>query len=139
VWQGAYSTSKAALHSLTDTLDVELRPLGVRAMLLAPGVIQSNIGINAFTNATPPPADSLYTDFHEHIPDTRKYTHHPSTTPADVFARKVVNAALAPTPARYLALGHMSWFVYLLTWLPRSLRLDIFWKTNVKSISGKSA
>jgi 1-acylglycerone phosphate reductase len=39
--QGIYSSSKAALHSLTDTLRCELKPLGISVVLVAPGVISN--------------------------------------------------------------------------------------------------
>jgi short-subunit dehydrogenase len=45
-WGGPYSSSKAALHSLTDTLDMELRPLGVHVMLIALDSTRSNIAAN---------------------------------------------------------------------------------------------
>ena len=41
---GIYSSSKAAVHSLTDALRVELRPFNIRAMIVAPGAITSNLG-----------------------------------------------------------------------------------------------
>ena len=42
-WTGIYNASKAALHSYTETLEMECRPLGVNVMLVAPGSIVSNI------------------------------------------------------------------------------------------------
>jgi hypothetical protein len=104
---------------------MDLRPLGVCVMLLAPGMIRSNIDENSAANTSVPPMDSLYTAFYKKIPDSRKFTQNPRTTPADTFAREVAAAALASTPSRYLALGHSSWLVYLLTWLHRSFNFDI--------------
>jgi 1-acylglycerone phosphate reductase len=135
---GTYSATKAALHSFSESLDMELCPFGVRVMLLAPGMIRSNIGENAAALRVAPPADSLYTAFHKHLPDSRKFTQHSSTTPADAFARAVVDAALAQRPPRYLSIGHASWFVYLLTWLPYSRRLDMLWKAFGKAITEKA-
>jgi NAD(P)-dependent dehydrogenase (short-subunit alcohol dehydrogenase family) len=34
---GIYCLSKAAIHSMTDTLRMELKPFGVDAMVVAPG------------------------------------------------------------------------------------------------------
>lgn len=41
-----YASSKAAVHSLTDSLRVELRPFGVRVVLVMPGAIRSHFGAN---------------------------------------------------------------------------------------------
>lgn len=34
---GIYCLSKAAIHSMTDTLRMELKPFGVHVMVVAPG------------------------------------------------------------------------------------------------------
>ncbi|KAI7864936.1 hypothetical protein BDF14DRAFT_1731319 [Spinellus fusiger] len=36
-WAGIYSMSKAAVHSLTDALRLELKPFGINVVLVAPG------------------------------------------------------------------------------------------------------
>ena len=46
-WAGIYAMSKAAVHSLTDTLRMELAPFGIQAVVIAPGSIQSNFGKNS--------------------------------------------------------------------------------------------
>jgi short-subunit dehydrogenase len=57
----AYGMSKFALRSLANSLDPELRPLGVKVTLISPGFVASNIGRvdndgNLRTkNETPPP------------------------------------------------------------------------------------
>jgi short-subunit dehydrogenase len=44
-FQGFYNASKAALHSYTDTLRMECRPLKLKIVLVAPGAIKSNISV----------------------------------------------------------------------------------------------
>lgn len=39
-WNGVYCASKAAVHSLTDALRMEMKPFGVDVMLIAPGAIK---------------------------------------------------------------------------------------------------
>ena len=39
-WNGTYSAAKAAVHMLTDALRVELRPFGLKVVLVAPGGIR---------------------------------------------------------------------------------------------------
>ncbi|GJN88368.1 hypothetical protein Rhopal_001334-T1 [Rhodotorula paludigena] len=43
-WTGIYNASKAALHSLTETLRMEVKGLGINVMLVAPGAITSQFG-----------------------------------------------------------------------------------------------
>jgi NAD(P)-dependent dehydrogenase (short-subunit alcohol dehydrogenase family) len=40
-WGGTYCAAKSAVHTFSDVLDMELRPLGIKLVLLAPGSIKS--------------------------------------------------------------------------------------------------
>lgn len=57
-WAGIYSLSKAAVHSMTDALRLELEPFGVQVVLVAPGSIKSNFG-HAATNTVSIPEGKL--------------------------------------------------------------------------------
>ena len=43
-WTAVYGSSKAALHSLTQSLQNELSGFGIHVMLVAPGAIKSSFG-----------------------------------------------------------------------------------------------
>ena len=46
-WSGGYAASKAAMHSISQTLAMELRPLGIRVLNVAPGGVRSRIAEHA--------------------------------------------------------------------------------------------
>ncbi|PKU65750.1 Glucose and ribitol dehydrogenase like 2 [Dendrobium catenatum] len=48
-WAGAYTTSKDALHALTDTLRLD-KPFGIRVITMVPGAIRSNIGNSSLSS-----------------------------------------------------------------------------------------
>ncbi|KAJ7472352.1 hypothetical protein B0H11DRAFT_1351998 [Mycena galericulata] len=48
---GAYAASKAAVHALAETLAIEVAPLGVRVLLVAPGAFRTAIYRQAFDTA----------------------------------------------------------------------------------------
>jgi 1-acylglycerone phosphate reductase len=58
-WGGLYSASKAAVHSISDALRMELAPFGVKVSVVSPGAIKSNIGDNNL-KAFHLPEDSFY-------------------------------------------------------------------------------
>lgn len=57
-----YAASKAALHSITDNLQMECRPFGVNVMLLVPGGVKSHIAKNSSERYILP-ENSLYKNF----------------------------------------------------------------------------
>jgi short-subunit dehydrogenase len=59
-WSAAYSATKSAVHSLTDAMRLELTPLGIRVILVAPGVVQSKFGSKASSGVASIKQDTLY-------------------------------------------------------------------------------
>ena len=105
---------------------MELRPFNIKVMLLALGMIHSNIGANTKAKHSQPPSNSLYDRFRTNI-DARlgKGTDVMST---EAFAKKTVDAALSASPPAYLSFGGQAqgaWFVSL---IPRATRLNLLWK-----------
>lgn len=92
----AYCSSKAALHSLTDALRVELAPFGVRVVLVQPGGVRSSFGDHA-EEGLRLPADSLYIPIEAGI-QARAQAGQQGATSTEIFVAPVVDSLLRPTP-----------------------------------------
>lgn len=119
---GAYCASKAALHALTDALRMELRLLGIAVVSIQPGAVASRFGQTASEGleryAEP---ESLYQGFAEAI-QRRARISQQGAMPAEVFAAKVADRLLRPSPPAVIRLGPMSTLLPLLGRLPTPLR-----------------
>ncbi|KAJ5366798.1 hypothetical protein N7541_000739 [Penicillium brevicompactum] len=108
VFGSVYNASKAALHSFSDTLRVELAPFGVHVTTIVTGGVQSRI---ARTDRTLKPG-SLYTPIEEEYLTRVKHSQH-NAMPHETYARSVVSQVLyGSAPWRWLwpwARGHQSW------------------------------
>ncbi|KAI7864910.1 hypothetical protein BDF14DRAFT_1997469 [Spinellus fusiger] len=93
-WAGIYSMSKAAVHSLTDALRLELKPFGVNVVLVAPGAVASRF----LDNSAP----------YINIPDD--------------FAKYIVPRVLRKSPSSYITYGSYSFSGLILYYIPVSLR-----------------
>ncbi|THH33111.1 hypothetical protein EUX98_g1054 [Antrodiella citrinella] len=106
-WMGMYAATKAALHSITETLWMECKALNVDVMLLVPGQVTSNIAVNGIA-AFDMPENSLYRRYFKNILERVAYSQSAGAIPADEFSRAVVSASLSTSPPRTWVLG-MFW------------------------------
>jgi hypothetical protein len=129
------------VHTFSDVLDMELRPLGIKLVLLAPGSIKSNIGVNQTAAHVPAPADTLYTAHRANIHARLSISQNAESVPTDVFARKTVDALLKPNPPRFMSMAprRRGWGIFILGWLPRSMRLNLTWDMYSKPIKSVDA
>jgi len=100
---GAYSASKAAVHSIGETLQVELRGSGVSCTTLHPGFVESNISRVDNTG-----------HFHPERKDPRPAK---LMWPTDRAARCMVNA-IAKRKKVYVFTGHGKVLVFIGRYLP---------------------
>lgn len=120
----AYNASKAALHAYSSTLRVELQPFDVKVIVVVTGGIQSNI---ARTDRQLP-EDSLYLPVNAEYQRRLKHSQE-GAMPAEMYAEKVVAAALQRNPARELWKGNKASLVWFVShFLPSWFKDFYFWR-----------
>jgi NAD(P)-dependent dehydrogenase (short-subunit alcohol dehydrogenase family) len=99
----AYCSSKAAIHSLTDGLRMELKPFGIRVVTIQPGGVRSSFGDHA-SEALRLPPDSLYQPAAAGV-RARAQAGQQGAMPAAKFAVPVVDRLLHDPPPRVIRYG----------------------------------
>lgn len=103
---GAYCASKAAVHSLTDALRMELAPFAIEVMEVQPGAIESNFGANASQHAEQLISEaSPWWPLREGI-RARANVSQEKPTPAAEFAAGLLRATRRSPRPRLLRLGN---------------------------------
>jgi NAD(P)-dependent dehydrogenase (short-subunit alcohol dehydrogenase family) len=120
-FSGAYSSSKAAVHSLSDGLRMELAPFGIDVVTIQPGGVRSAFGNHA-EEAIRLPEDSVYRPVEAGI-RARAQAGQQGATPVQEFIEPVVNALLRPSPPAVIRGGKNS---VRLPLLKKLLPLQVF-------------
>jgi len=116
----AYCSSKAAIHSLTDALRMELAPFGIHVVSIQPGGVRSSFGNHAEA-AIRLPDDSIYRPVEAGI-RARAQAGQKGAMPAEQFVGPVVDALLLNPPPRIVRGGTGSRRLPLLKrWLPAAM------------------
>ena len=122
-FSGAYCASKAALHSLSDALRMELAPFNIQVITVQPGAIESKFGDNSLASLSNLITDdSLYAPLRPFI-QARATASQQNPTPAPEFAEILVQR-LDTNPAAVLRIGNGSRVLPLLKWLLPTRLLD---------------
>jgi NAD(P)-dependent dehydrogenase (short-subunit alcohol dehydrogenase family) len=116
----AYCSSKAAVHSITDALRMELAPFGIRVVSIQPGGVRSSFGEHAEA-AIRLPDGSFYRPVERDI-RARAQAGQKGATPAEEFVGPAIDALLRDTPPRVIRGGANSVRIpFLKRWLPASV------------------
>jgi 1-acylglycerone phosphate reductase len=105
-----YNATKAAVASYSDTIRLELDPLGVKVLTLFMGEVSTSLMVPEGVQFR---KDSLYIDF-EHKVKERSATHARESIKTGPFARQVVSQVLATTPTSYIWKGTNAFLVWFL-------------------------
>ncbi|KXH40016.1 oxidoreductase [Colletotrichum nymphaeae SA-01] len=105
-----YNATKAAVAAYSDTLRLEVAPLGLRVLTVYMGEVATSI-IQA--NNISFDRDSLYVDAEDKVRE-RSATHEKTTMKPDEFARQVVPLVLKSGGSPYVWKGTNAWLVWFL-------------------------
>lgn len=119
---GAYCASKAALNALSDSLRMELRPLGIDVVTVQPGGIQSSFGDRAAGEVKLAP-DSPYQAIRDGVL-SRANESQSDATPAEVFASELVKQLESAHPPAVIRIGEKSSLLPFLKWILPTAWLD---------------
>ncbi|MDX1734808.1 MAG: SDR family oxidoreductase [Halioglobus sp.] len=125
---GAYCSSKAAMHSLSDALRMELAPLGIHVVTVQPGGIRSSFGDHA-EEGLRLPDDSLYKSVEKGV-RARAQAGQQGATPAGEFVQPVADALLSDNPPIVVRGGTNSVRLPLLKKLLPARRFDALMAKN---------
>ncbi|KEQ92917.1 hypothetical protein AUEXF2481DRAFT_42613 [Aureobasidium subglaciale EXF-2481] len=122
VFGSAYNASKAALHSYSNTLRVELKPFGASVIILYTGGVQSRIARQERSL----PEDSLYLPANEGY--LKRMTHtQQNAMPTDKYAKSVVSQLLVEKPKSWIWEGSYIWLMWTFwTFMPKHFLDNLF-------------
>lgn len=103
---GAYCSSKAAVHALSDALRMELEPFGIKVVMVQPGGVRSAFGDHAEENLSLP-QQSLFLPMAEGI-RARAQAGQQGATPVEEFVPPVVDQLLRDSPPAVIRGGKNS-------------------------------
>lgn len=116
-YQAAYNASKTALQGFSDTLRLEVAPLGVRVVLVQTGSVASRLFANVDdSQRCHLPEGSLYAPLKDKI-EQRSFLDGVSWTPASTYAKQVASDLLQDKPKRVVwraAVSTTAWFLQFL-------------------------
>ncbi|OJJ66015.1 hypothetical protein ASPBRDRAFT_138849 [Aspergillus brasiliensis CBS 101740] len=114
VFSSAYNASKAAVATYSDTLRIELEPLGIKVVTLFMGEVSTKLMSPDNIFFVP---GSLYNDVLERTKE-RSRSHIKNSMSPETFAREVVDQILTQSPelgkGEYIWKGTNAWVVWLL-------------------------
>lgn len=120
-WMGVYQASKAATEMLSETMRLELQPLGVRVISLVTGAIATNIMAGASVSDLPESSPYKVESVEAAIAKLTSADDGIKRTPADEYAKMVSNDTLGGSSGRIWR-GQMAGMVnFMSKFIPASI------------------
>ena len=117
---GAYCSSKAAIHSLSDAMRMELKPFGIQVVMVQPGGVKSAFGDHA-EEAVRLPDESVYKPMEAGIM-ARAQAGQQGAMPTDAFVTGVIDELLSSkTPAIIRGGKNSTRLPLMKRWMPTSV------------------
>jgi len=116
---GAYCSTKAAFTAFSETLRMELAPFGITVVIVHPGGIKSNLSENADKNLDRF-KKSPYGPIQSYIVE-RANASQEDATPAEDFAKKLVDQLVKKKTPVFIGLGKDSTLLPFIARFPRVL------------------
>ena len=113
---GAYCASKAAVNLLSISLRIELAPFGIDVITVQPGAVKSSFG-QAAADSIDLAEDSVYNPIAAYV-QARAHASQKDPTPADEFARKLIDKLFLKKIPKIIRLGKQSAQLPLIAKLP---------------------
>lgn len=108
------------MHAYSNTLRVELAPLGVKVVTIVTGGVQSNIARVERSL----PDGSLYVPVDEEYQRRLKHSQE-AAMPNDAYACSVVSKVLRPSPPKQVWEGNKAWLVWWMhTFFPTGIMVS---------------
>ncbi|KAI0347958.1 oxidoreductase [Trametopsis cervina] len=127
-WNGAYSSSKAALHRLTEVLYQECQAFNINVTLIVPAAVKSNVVKTVLKSGMVLPEYSLYKPYADAIIKRVWLSQGANALRAEELAKMVVPKTLSSSPPRYMTMGGGVLMFRLFEWLPRTFLLNYLWR-----------
>lgn len=113
-FSGAYCASKAALHSFSDALRMELKPFGIEVMTVQPGAIKSSFGEASMKRAASNFSENSWYKSLESSILKRANGSQVIATPVEIFAKSIVKIIEKGAIPPHLPIGKKSFSLPLL-------------------------
>ena len=110
---GAYCSSKAAVHAWSDSLRMELKPFGIKVVIVQPGGIRTEFGQHsAETVSGLLKPESWYAPIEPYI-YKRAHTSQEKATPVTEFCSRVIRKIISENPPPVVRCGKRRFFLPL--------------------------
>ncbi len=135
---GWYHATKFAVEGFSDCLRMELRPFGIRVVVIEPGAIRTEWGGIAHQSLVERSGSSAYAPWAlKHAAVLSSAESGSFASPPEVVANTIARAAAARRPRiRYGTGGGAKLFLFLAHWLPDRWKDALMWRMSQSGRAG---